>query len=454
MSAPRAPAEDTIAARATPAGRSPRAMIRLSGSQTFQILEGLLEGFDAGAAKGSTARSAVFRLDASTRAPVRILCFRAPHSYTGEDVAEIHLAGAPQLAADVLGAVFAAGARPAGPGEFTRRAYLDGRLDLTRAEGIQALIAAGDDAERRGALALTGGRIATRVEALRESLVTLLADMEATIDFPEHEIDPEGLPAFGERIDDLEAQLDHLLDVTRGEDRPPGQPRVMLWGHPNAGKSTLFNRLIGRDRVATSAAPGTTRDVLGGRFWTGRGDVLVFDSPGIGLRSTGEADEAALRTAALQREGMDLRLVVADLSASRPPPDPGPGDCLLVLAKSDLERRLRPRAWVEAHGPVAVVEVSSVTGHGIAQLRNALGNWLAGASPGQDVVVSAGRLRALFLRAQNDLKRLRAEHGLGYGPECLNIHVRALISALEEVTGRVFTEELLDSVFSRFCIGK
>ena len=146
----------------------------------------------------------------------------------------------------IRSAVFAAGARPAGPGEFTRRAYLDGRLDLTRAEGIQALIAAGDDAERRGALALTGGRIANRVDALRESLVTLLADMEATIDFPEHEVDPVGLTAYRERLDDLEAQLDYLIGVTRGEDRPPAQPRIMLWGHPNAGKSTLFNRLVGR----------------------------------------------------------------------------------------------------------------------------------------------------------------------------------------------------------------
>jgi len=429
-------------------------MIRLSGSRTFGILEGLLEGFDAAAATGNTARNSILRLDAFTRVPVRLLCFRAPRSYTGEDVAEVHLAGAPRLAADVLEAVFAAGARPAGPGEFTRRAYLAGRLDLTRAEGIQALIAAGDDAERRGALALTGGKIADRVDTLRESLVTLLGDLEATIDFPEHEVDPDGLPEYGRRLDDLEAQLAYLIGVTRGEDRPPSQPRIMLWGHPNAGKSTLFNRLVGRDRVATSAAPGTTRDVLGGRLWTPRGDAILFDSPGIGLEIGGEADAAALRTAVLQRERMDLCLVVADVSGSEPPPAPGPGDCLLALTKCDLGPRLRPQAWIEAHGPVSVVQVSSVTGEGLPALRSAIGGWLAGSSPGQDVAVSAGRLRALFLRAVEDLERLRVEHRLGYGPECLSIHVRVLISALEEVTGRVFTEELLDSVFSRFCIGK
>ena len=445
---------ETIAARSTPAGHGFRAMIRVSGSTTYEVLAACCEGILAGRRSLLPVFHTRFSLDRGAALPVCLLCFHAPRSYTGEDLAEIHLPGSPALAAAVLERIHAAGARPAQPGEFTRRAYLAGRLDLTQAEGIQALIAARDESERRGALALTGGAVGGQVEGLRQSLVDLLADMEASIDFLDHETDAAGLPRLEDRLDDLEAQLEALIRVTRDESRVSSLPRVLFWGRTNAGKSTLFNRLVGRERALTSARPGTTRDVLSGRFHTPEGDVLLHDAPGVDWAGPGDADAAAIRTASSQRASMDLHLVVADGSEPSRPPDPGPGPCLLVVAKADLEQRLDPDSWADRHRPVAVVRLSARTGAGLPALQVALGTWVRGACRAQDVVVSAGRLRALFLLGLGILDTLRSEHALGFGPECLSIHVRGMIRALEEVTGRVFTEQLLDSVFSRFCIGK
>ncbi len=454
MTDPVAAAPDTLVARATPAGRGFRAMMRLSGPDALAVVGALGAGPALDSAPGGTALDTLLTPDDSLRIPARILVFRAPRSYTGEDVAEIHLPGSPLVIAAVLDAVYAQGVRPAGPGEFTRRAYLSGRLDLTRAEGIQALIAARDDAERRGALTLTGGIIADRVEALRDALLTLMADLEASLDFLEHEVDPDTFPDLESRLTGIEDRLRSLIQITRGDARPSGAPRILLWGRPNAGKSTLFNWILGRMRAATDPAPGTTRDVLGGRVQTPRGEILLYDAPGVGLRGGGEADQAAARTAEGQRERMDLRLVTADVSEPRRPPDPGAGDCLLILSKIDLKRRLDPDAWIRTHHPVSVVEVSAREDLGLEELLEALGTWRAGASPDQDGVVSAGRLQALFHKALEDLACLREAHREGFGAECLSLHLRALVSALEEVTGRVFTEEVLDSIFSRFCIGK
>jgi tRNA modification GTPase len=454
VSDPPRPPDGPIAAVSTPAGRGFHAMVRLSGAGTYEILARRVPGIEPTRVSGGRVLRSSFRPDRSPVVPARFVCFRAPRSYTGEDLAEVHLPGVPGLTAAVLETLFREGARPAGPGEFTRRAYLAGRLDLTRAEGIQALVAASDEAERRGALALTGGRVAARVEELRESLVSLLADMEASLDFSEHEVEPAVLAGLGDRLVAIRSQVEGLVALTRGDARPSREPRVILWGHPNAGKSTLFNRLIGRERAATDPAPGTTRDVLGARLGTPRGGVLLFDAPGVGLVATGEAGTAALLTAEAHRQGMDLRIVVADVGSPRPPPDPGPGDCLLVLAKADLPVRLDPGGWIAACRPRAVVEVSALVGTGLERLRAAVGEWLAGSSPGTEAIVVSSRLRALFDRAVEDLARVEEEHARGFGPECLSIHVRGLLASLEEVTGRVFTEDLLDRVFSRFCIGK
>ncbi|MBN2492089.1 MAG: 50S ribosome-binding GTPase [Planctomycetes bacterium] len=461
MSAPADPAAATIAAVSTAPGRALRSMIRLSGAETYGILSRRVAGIAPPDGRGGRVRHAPFRLDGTTVVPTRIVCFRAPRSYTGEDLAEVHVAGNPALTAAVLGALFREGARPAGPGEFTRRAYLAGRIDLVRAEGVQALIAAADEAGRRGALTLTGGRVAARVEAFREALITLLSDLEATLDFDEHEVEADLLAGLEDRLGGLRGMLGELVALTRADPRPAAAPRAILWGRPNAGKSTLLNRLIGRERVATDAAPGTTRDVVGARLRTPRGEVLLFDAPGIGPAvaglagaGAGEADAAARRTAAAQRERMDLCVVVADVSAAAPPPDPGPGECLLVLAKVDLARHLDAADWIAAHRPRAVVEVSALAGIGLDGLRAAVGAWLAAASAGPDAGLVSSRLGALFGGAVADLGRLAEAHASGLGAECLSVHVRALLAALEEVTGRVFTEDLLDRIFARFCIGK
>jgi len=442
---------DTIFALATAAGRAGVAMVRLSGPEAAAALRAL-----AGALPPPrVARRSIFR-DPRTGDPIDdglALFFPAPRSLTGEDVAELQVHGGRAVIAallDCLGAL--PGLRPAEPGEFTRRAFFHGKLDLTAAEGVADLVAAETAAQRRQALRQLGGELGRLYEGWRARLLRAQAQLEAEIDFPE-----EDLPAaLWAKVRDEAAFLGreiaaHLADGRRGERLRDGVA-VAILGPPNAGKSSLLNALARRDVAITSEIAGTTRDVIEVDLDLGGYPVRLADTAG--LRAAADTiEEEGVRRARGRAEAADLRLVLLD--ATRPDeaeavrPYLG-ADALVAVNKIDLVPGGRV-AWAEALGGDAVVPLSVVTGVGMAALLARLEAAVAErAAPGGAPLVTRARHRAALEDCLLALRRFAAAPL----PELAAEDLRAAVQALGRITGRVDVEDMLDVVFREFCIGK
>jgi tRNA modification GTPase len=433
----------TIFALATPPGRGAIAIIRLSGPLTRLALEAL----------GATAlkpRMAHLRrlLTASGEVFDEALClwFPAPASFTGDDCAELHLHGGPAVVAACVEALIAQGLEPAAPGAFSRRAFENGRLDLTQAEAIADLVDAEGEAQRRQALGQLGGALAERYAGFRRDLLAALALLEAEIDFPDEDT-PDAVidrvaPMLAALADDLTRALG---DAERGRQVREGY-RIALIGDANAGKSTLFNALSGADRAIVTPVAGTTRDVLEAALVIDGYAVTLIDTAG--LRATDDAIEAeGVRRAEAQARSADLRLwvcapglagdAVADLVRA--------GD-LVVANKADLG----PVSAPEGH---AVVTTSVFSHGGLDALRAWLSARLGADLGGADFPVVTRRRHRL--RLERALENVRAgAAALAMGPELAAEDLRRAARDLAEVTGEVGVEDILGEVFSTFCIGK
>ncbi len=397
--------EDTIAACATPPGGGLRAVVRLSGPRALDLARGR-----AGA-----------------------VLMPAPRTYTREDMAELHGPGSAPLVAALLADLVRLGARPARPGEFTLRAFLNGRLDLARAEAVERVIAAEGESERRAALEQLRGGFSRRLLALEQELLDLCADAEAGIDFVDQDIELLPFPEARRRADRLAQKLLDLRVESAAGGTVPGRPRVVLYGAPNAGKSTLFNVLSGSAAIV-SELPGTTRDLLEADAELGV-PVRLVDTAGD--REAGGIEGEAVRRSRSALEGADLVLVIGESDGA--PAEPRGVPVLRVRSKCDLSP-----ASTEA-----ALRVSAKTGEGIDELRRAVGRRLAGAGgPGARFRVSV-RQQALLEEAGEALSRT-APAGL----EFLAADLRAALVALGGITGREVDEALLDRIFSRFCLGK
>lgn len=427
-----------IFALATGAGRSAVAVMRLSGSGCAAVVESLAGPLPAARRASLRAlRHAGVTLDRAL-----VLWFPAPGSYTGEDSAELHLHGGPAVLAAVAAALEALGARPAEPGEFTRRAFLHGRLDLTAAEGIADLIAAETEAQRRQALRQAEGGLARLHADWAKRLTRLLARQEAFIEFEEEDL-PADLDARVEAdAAALRAEMSALLaEGERGEKLREGLTIAIL-GAPNAGKSSLLNALAGRAAAIVSARAGTTRDVVEVRMILAGVPVTLADTAG--LREAADDIEAeGVRRALARAETADLRLLVFAADAK---PDAatlalrGP-DALLVLNKADIAAARMDEAMA----------VSARTGFGLDALRTRLEEAAtARAGLTEVATLTRPRHRAALREAMEELDRLSSA-GL---PELRAEALRAALRALSRLTGRVDVEHVLDLVFSEFCIGK
>lgn len=443
----------TIFAAATAAGRAAVAVVRVSGPRAREALVAL-----AGAApRPRVATLRVLRDSAGGEIDqALVLWFPGPASYTGEDSVEFHVHGGPAVLGGLMQALGALGLRLAEPGEFTRRAFENGKLDLAQAEGVADLIEAETDAQRRQALEQVGGALGQAQGRWRSALVEALAVFEAAVDFPDEEVPADvasqAQPILADLIGELEAALD---DSRRGERVREGF-RIALVGAPNAGKSTLLNALAGREAAIVTATPGTTRDVIEVPLVLGGYKVLLADTAG--LRETADEIEAeGVRRARAWAEGADLRLWVVDGSGEGPltigTDLVRPGD-LCILAKQDLPAGAA-EGWARSAAQgwgLAVVALSARSASDIADLRESLAVIVTGAlAGGESPTATRLRHREAMGEALERLRRALAERS---SPELAAEDVRLAGRALDRITGRIGAEDVLDRVFASFCIGK
>ncbi|MBK7877928.1 MAG: 50S ribosome-binding GTPase [Planctomycetes bacterium] len=461
MSTPR----DTIVAIASPPGAALRGIVRASGPLAAELVRRTTDFDPAGVDRAW--RAARFD-DGEGAQPALVTWMRGPRSFTGEDVAEFHLLGNPHLLAVALARCVSLGARPAAPGEFTRRAFLAGKLDLSRAEGVLLLVSAQNDAERRAGAALLFGGLARAVGEVRDALVEARALCEASLDFDPaetgHVPEVELRACFARARARLAAAEEDAL-ARPGE---LGVPRVVLAGAPNAGKSQLFNALVARSgRAATEAlvAPlaGTTRDVLTARIVAGGVEAELVDTAGEAPARDALETEAQRRARA-SRSAADVLLWVVDAAGPELPAEPpfqADADraepAPVVLAWNQLDRRearpAPPADWARAPRLAAVVGVSGRTGAGLEELLLRLGEPLLARRPGVSRELAA-RHQAGLARARLELERAEAGLGAGTPLELVAEHLRSATAALDELDGATTSEDVLDRIFARFCLGK
>ncbi|MGG5820633.1 tRNA uridine-5-carboxymethylaminomethyl(34) synthesis GTPase MnmE [Falsiroseomonas sp. HW251] len=436
---------DTIFAKASGAGQAAIAVLRVSGPGTRAMLEALVGRVPAPRVASLRRLRAA---DGEVLDEALVLWFPGPGSFTGEDAAELHIHGGSAVLAGVAEELADLGCRPAEPGEFTRRAFLHGRLDLTQAEAIADLIAAETPAQRRQALRQTDGALARLYQGWTERATRLLAHQEAAIEF-----DLDDLPSdLAERARVAAAGLaaeigKHLDDGGRGERLREGLSIAIL-GAPNAGKSTLLNALIGREAAIVSAIPGTTRDVVEVRLDLGGVPAVLADTAG--LRASGdEIEREGIRRARARGNQADLVLAVFPADA---PPDAetlslaeARPDAVLIATKSDLAP---PPATLLGR---PVLATAAPTGVGLDALKAALVGLAASRAGLTDApALTRARHRAALTEAVSWL----VEAGQAALPELAAEAYRSAVSALGRLTGRVGVEDILDVVFRDFCIGK
>lgn len=430
---------DVIVARATPEGQGALAVIRCSGAGAFRCVARTSHGFDP--QRGWRVQ----RVEVVDRAGEAIdgvlaTAFPGPRSATGEDVVELVCHGSPYVTRGIVQALVDAGARPAGPGEFTRRAMANGKLDLVQAEALRDLIAAETRAQARAARRQLEGRLSERLGLLRDGLVELLARLEGGLDLVGHgvTVDEGDLRA---RVEGCRGQVDRLLATAAAGARLRGGARVVILGPANAGKSTLFNQLLGWDRAIVSSEPGTTRDAVEARLEIEGVMVTLVDTAGE-RSGGGEVELAGMRHARREAAEADLAIRLWPADGGLEPP---------AVAREDV--RVRSKCDLLAGGEAEEdgwILVCGVSGSGVERVRGEIASrLLGGVSLDEDGVAIGARHEAGLTRCRQALEGFRADL-----PEVAAECIREAISTVREMIGEVTSEDLLDVVFATFCVGK
>lgn len=443
---------ETIAAISTPPGEGAIALVRLSGSEAVAVADKIFRGKQKASELASHFQQ-FGEIVAGDRVidQVVLSVHRAPASYTGEDVVEISCHGGVLVTARVWEACLHAGARAARPGEFTERAFLHGKLDLTQAEAVIDLIRAQTDLALRSANEQLEGRLGERISQLREDLISLIANLEAYIDFPDEDIEPDVGEAFLARLDRIREQISVLLATAdQGRIFREGV-RVVIYGATNAGKSSLLNRLLGFPRAIVNETPGTTRDTI----------EEVVNLRGVALRLIDTAGLRAHLTDPIEEEGMtrtgqalaraDLVLHLADASIASPENfTTGNGERaeLLLLNKSDLPEH---PDWKSCDA----LRISCTTEDGLAGLEEEiLSKVSAQRWDVESAVAINARHRDCLRRALAALDTARSALTDQLAPEFVAVDLRGALQAVGEVIGHADMEDILDALFATFCIGK
>ena len=426
-------------------------MVRLTGEHATAVADKLFEGV----AKPSDFVSHVQHFgkivtDGNVVDEVLLSVHRAPASYTGEDLVEISCHGGARVPARILELCLASGARAARPGEFTERAFLNGKMDLTQAEAVIDLIRAKSDLALRSATEQLEGRLGRRISEIRDDLVSLNAHVAAAMDFADEDIAPDEGEKLLARLKTITSRISELLATAeRGRILREGV-RVVLYGPTNAGKSSLLNRLLGYDRAIVSESHGTTRDTVEESVTLGGISMRLFDTAGLRSSEDSVEREGMLRTERSLAQA-DLILLVVDRSVAKPSKFNGAkseSSELIVLNKSDLPEHAD---WKESRA----ARISCLTGAGIPELEEQMIGALTKGSlqPENSLAINA-RHQDCLRRALASCQSASAAIAQGLTPDCYAIDLEQALAAVGEIIGSVDHEKILDSVFSQFCIGK
>ena len=453
---------DTIAALATPPGEAGLAVIRISGPDALTIAANIFRGrTDLSMVASHTAHVGSV-LDRSGASVDHAVCtvFRAPHSYTGEHVVEISCHGGALTSRRILDELIACGARVAAPGEFTKRAFLNGKMDLAQAEAVADLIHARSDAARRSSMEQLQGHLSEEVRALRTSLMEAVGLLELELDFAEDGYEFLDRKKVKTQLSDAVSRIERLTrSYLVGKVYRDGV-KLVLAGAPNAGKSSLLNALLRESRAIVTEVPGTTRDVIQESLSIGGVLFRVADTAGL-RHTTDPVEKEGVDRAREQMRNADVVVWVVDLTSEEPQfveTDQTLGSHLLIaLNKSDLVPDGGPQKDRGTTGPVPHVRISALAGEGIGRLEEEMLKIVLGKAKGdvgEGTTVTSARHQSALTRTGEALRLAMGSLEGGKSSEFISLDIRSALNALGEITGEITTEDILNAVFSKFCVGK
>lgn len=453
--------EDTIAAVATPQGEGGIAIVRISGPDAEQIVGTL---FCQNNGRNGTLKSHAL-YHGRIRDPrsgavldeVLLTVMRKPRSYTGETVVEVQCHGGVFLVREILRLILSQGARHAEPGEFTKRAFLNGRIDLAQAEAVLDLIQARTQEGVSLAVKQAQGGISDWVDAMRNSLLDCIVQVEAAIDFPEEEIELLQRDQLTQKISKFGDEIRQIISTYEWGRLYREGARVCICGRPNVGKSSLLNTLVGEERVIVTPVPGTTRDVVEESLNLGGLSVVLWDTAG--LRETeDQVERIGVDLSKRYIEKADLVMLVLDGSKELTADDESllrkiDKKMMVVLNKDDLPRNLNRKA-LEAFHTDGIYSVSAKLGSGIEALKNGLRDMLLGVNAESPIVITNLRHKSALIRCENALNNVQKSLCENQPAEFVAVDLNDAKEALEEIIGKVDNEDILERIFSQFCIGK
>lgn len=436
---------DTIYALSTPVGGA-IAVIRISGPDTLCALRAVFNGKTE---HRYVAHGSITAEDGSALDDAMAVYFQGPKSYTGEDMAELYIHGGYAVSRRVLSRLSELPLRPAGPGEFTRRAFINGKLDLARSEAVMDLINASSSRGAASALEQLQGSLSRRIEKVEEEILDLLSGIDAAIDYPE-ELEEDVFSALPEGIRAARAEIDSLISGGMASRMVREGARIAILGRPNAGKSSLFNAMLGEDRAIVTPEAGTTRDILEGTLLINGITARLFDTAGL-RQADSAAESIGISRARDIVDRADLLLIAMDggdaVSHEERRLLASPGRKLAVICKSDLSDGAAAFALAGEYG-VEAIGVSAVTGEGVGALIDRIAELIAPECESA-LVTNSRHIAALRECSAALSSALQTEEA-----DCIATDLRSALIALGEITGKSVDADVVDRIFSRFCVGK
>lgn len=457
--------EDTISAVATAMGEGAVGIIRISGTKSLEIGESLFRAASGKALSTYPANTLVygyiFDSDSALVDEVLAVYMKAPRSYTAEDVVEIQCHGGIQSLKKILELTYLYGARPAEPGEFTKRAFLNGRIDLTQAEAVMDIIKSRSELGLKVAVQQQQGSLAKKLKAVRRELMEVIVNLEAVIDYPEEDIEDVTYSQVQESINHSLASIEYLLkNAHTGKILREGLKTAIV-GRPNVGKSSILNALLNEDRAIVSEYAGTTRDVIEEQLLIDGVPLVLADTAGI--RETEDyVERIGVERSRKLLEQAELVICVLDSSQALSSEDKAildmsvTKDCVIILNKSDLEVKSELIEELKNYEYQKLLALSAKTGHGVEKFVDWLKLYVFGQDKYMDsgIYVQNARQENLLRQAKTSLEDAltAADNTLPY--DCIVIDVRNAIDLLGEITGDTVKDEIINEIFARFCVGK